>query len=106
MTPREERDRTREGPPQKFGDTTPPSPQPDYSAFTVQTVLEMQRTLGSVEKAIAHLEDKSKDYGQKLETIGKDLHAAKIVGAFIVLVAGFLGFVIHELIPILSNLKH
>jgi hypothetical protein len=86
--------------------TTPPNPQADYAVHTVQTVLEMQRTLGGVETAVRHLEDRSKEYGAKLEQIGKDVHAAKIVGAFIVLVAGFLGFVIHELIPFLTALKH
>jgi hypothetical protein len=55
--------------------------------------------------SIRQLEEKSKEYGDKLEQIGKDMHAAKIVGAFIVLVAGFLGFVIHELIPFLPLLK-
>jgi hypothetical protein len=106
VTPRGEKDQGREGPPQNFGATTPPNPQADYAVHTVQTVLEMQRTLGGVETAIRHLEDRTKAHGDKLEQIGKDIHAAKIVGAFIVLVAGFLGAVIHELLPFLAALKH
>ena len=108
MTPREdkERERYRESAPPREPETTPRPQAADYAVHTVQAVLEMQRTLGGVEIAIKHLEEKSKDYGIKLENIGKDLHAAKIVGGLIVLVAGFLGWVIHELIPILSNLKH
>jgi len=106
VTAREDRERaSREGPPQRFGVTTPPVPQTDYSVYTVQTVLEMQRTLGGVETAIKHLEERSKEHGDKLEQIGKDVHAAKIVGAFIVLAAGFLGWVIHEIVPLLASLK-
>jgi|HubBroStandDraft_4_1064222.scaffolds.fasta_scaffold62545_3 hypothetical protein len=106
MTPREEKERRErgEGPPRDFGVTNPPQAS-DYAIHTVQTVLEMQRTLGGVETSIKHLEERSKEYGEKLEQIGKDMHAAKRVGAFMVLVAGFLGFVIHELIPFLTSLK-
>jgi hypothetical protein len=85
-------------------DTTPPVQASDYTVHTVQTVLEMQRTLGGVEASIKHLEERSKEYGTKLEQIGRDIHAAKIVGGFIVLVAGFLGFVVHELIPLVTTL--
>jgi hypothetical protein len=103
MTPREEKERYRETSPPRSPETTTPSPHAtDYAIHTVQTVLEMQRTLGNIETAIKHLEETSKDYGKKLEDIGKDFHAAKIVGGFIVLVSGFLGFVIHELLPLLS----
>lgn len=51
--------------------------------------------------SIGHLEVKSKEYGEKLEQIGKDMHAAKTLIAFTVLIAGLLGFAIHELIPFL-----
>lgn len=106
VTPREEKERRegREGPPRDFGVTTPPQAA-DYAIHTVQTVLEMQRTLGGVETSIKHLEERSKEYGGKLEQIGKDMHAAKIVGTFIVVTAGFLGWVIHELIPLLTALR-
>jgi hypothetical protein len=107
MTPREEKDRNRESTPGRLAETNPlpEYPSRDYTFPTMQAVLEMQRTLGGVETSIKHLENKSKEYGDKLEQIGKDMHAAKIVGGFIVLVAGFLGFVIHELIPFLTSLK-
>jgi hypothetical protein len=106
MTTRGGKEQGQEGPPQRFGATTPPNPQADYAVHTVQTVLEMQRTLGGVETAIKHLQDRSKEYGEKLEQIGKDVHAAKIVGGVLAVVATVLGWAIHELLPLLSSLKH
>lgn len=106
MTPRkqEEAQPYRESSPPRSPESAPPTPRGDLGLHTVQAVLEMQRTLGGVETAIKHLEEESKEHRKKLEDIGKDLHAAKIVGGFIVLIAGFLGFVIHELIPVFSAL--
>jgi hypothetical protein len=103
MTPREDKERSsREGPPPKGVETTSPMPQADYSIHTVQTVLEMQRTLGGVENAIKHLEGTTKDHGDKLDKVGKDVHAAKVVmsfvGGLIVLVGGFLGWTINTLL--------
>jgi hypothetical protein len=63
----------------------------------------MQRTLGGVENAIKNLEERTKEHGDKLDHIGKDVHAAKVVvgvvGTFIALAIGFLGWVINELLP-------
>jgi hypothetical protein len=104
VTSREERERgSREGPPQRFGETTPPGLQADYSVFTVQTVLEMQRTLGGIETAIKNLEERSKEHSGKLDQIGKEVYAAKVVvgvvGGLIVLAGAFIGWVIYELLP-------
>jgi hypothetical protein len=107
MAAREERQRGRETNPSRFPETTPPVQQADYAVHTVQTVLEMQRTLGGIEKAIKNLEDRSKEYGDKLEGLGKDVNAAKVVvsvvGGLILVAAGCLGWVINALLQYLSS---
>jgi gamma-glutamyl phosphate reductase len=98
MASREERERGRETNPSRFPETTPPAQAADYAVHTIQTVLEMQRTLGGVETAIKHLEDRSKEHGDKLDTIGKDVHAAKVaVGvatAIIVGIVAIMGWIV------------
>jgi hypothetical protein len=103
MPSREDRERGRETNPSRFPETTPPVQPADYAVHTVQTVLEMQRTLGGVEKAIKNLEDRSKEYGDKLDNIGKDVHAAKVVGGVIAAIMAVLGWLLHELLPFLST---
>ena len=60
--------------------------------------MEMQKTLGQVTEAVTTLKDQSKTHGGKLEQMGKEIHAAKvvigIVGGFIGLVGVFLGIVL------------
>ncbi len=71
----------------------------------------MQKTMGKLIEAVDTLKVESKHHGDKLDQIGKDVHAAKVVvsvvGGLIVLVAGFLGWVIYELAPrFASHLSH
>jgi hypothetical protein len=105
MTPsREEKERGRETTP-RLPETTPSAYQSGGDYSYMEIIMAMQNTMGRLTEAVESLKSQSKSHGEKLEEIGKDVHAAKIVGAFLVLVAGFLGFVIHELIPLLSSLK-
>jgi hypothetical protein len=106
MTPsREEKERGRETTP-RLPDTTPPAYQSGGDYSYMEIIMAMQNTMGKLTEAVESLKSQSKSQGEKLEAIGKDIHAAKIVGTFIVIVAGLLGWVIHELIPVLSALKH
>jgi hypothetical protein len=96
---------SREGgqtPPQRMAETTPPAyPSGDYS-YVLEIVMKMQDTLGQLKEAVGSLKEQSKHHGEKLEQIGKDIHAAKVVGWVIAGVAGLLGWVFHELLQYLS----
>jgi hypothetical protein len=85
---------------------TPPPPLPsgDYS-YTLEIVMEMQNTLGGLTEATGALKAQSKAHGEKLESIGNDIHTAKVVigvvGAFIGGVGVFLGIVLKSLLDYL-----
>jgi hypothetical protein len=103
MTPREEKERGREVTPPRMADVTPPAyPSGDYS-YVLEIVMKMQDTLGQLKEAVGSLKDQSKHHGEKLDQIGKDVHAAKVVGGFILIVGGLFGWVFHELLQYLST---
>ena len=102
MTPRDEKERGRETTPPKMAEVTPPAyPSGDYS-YVLEIVMKMQDTLGQLKEAVGSLKEQSKHHGDKLEKIGNDVHAAKVVGWVIAGVAGLLGWVFHELLQYLS----
>lgn len=100
MTAREEKDRSgREITPPRMADITPPVyPSGDYS-YILEIVMGMQNTLGKFSEAIESLKSQSKQQGDKLDQIGKDVHAAKVVmsvvGGLFLLAAAFLGWTIN-----------
>jgi hypothetical protein len=84
---------------------TPPPPQwpsGDY-AYTVDLVGTINNQLGKLTEAVDSLKEQSKEHGKEIKIIGKDIHAAKVVGAFLVLSSGFVGWVIHEVIQYLGS---
>lgn len=92
MSPRE--DRGREGPPQRMAETNPPAyPSGDYS-YVLEIVMRMQDTLGQLKEAVGSLKEQSKHHGDKLDQIGKDVHAAKIaVGVATAIIVGVFGLI-------------
>ena|ERR1700719_3319309 len=110
MTSREEKERgSREGPPQRFGETNPQFPGQNYD-FTLQAVFEMQKTVGILTEAVNTLKDQFKHHDEKLDKIGNDVHAAKvvlkIVGAAIVAFFAFCGWMIYEFLPVFRDTLH
>jgi ABC-type nickel/cobalt efflux system permease component RcnA len=88
-------------------ETTPSSfPSGDYS-YVLEIVMGMQLTMGKLSEAVDSLKAESKRHDDKLDSIGKDVHAAKVVvsviGALIVLAFGFLGWIGHEALQYLSS---
>ncbi len=82
------------GPPARAPETTPPPyPSGDYS-YTLEIVMRMQESIGRLSEAVENLKKQSERQGDKLDLIGKDVHAAKVVisvvGGLIVLAAGAL----------------
>jgi hypothetical protein len=81
-------------PPQQF-------PTGDYS-YTVELVGQIQNQLGKLTEAVESLKQTTKEQGAELKAVGKDIHAAKVVGTFLIAAASFLGWAIHELVQYLS----
>jgi hypothetical protein len=79
--------------PNRIVDTTPPLPSGDYS-YTLEIVMKMQESMGKLSEAVESLKSQSHIHGEKLDLIGKDVHAAKVVisvvGGLIVLAVGAL----------------
>jgi hypothetical protein len=66
--------------------------------------MKMQDTMGQLREAVGSLKDQSKQHGEKLDSIGKDVHAAKvvtgIVGTLIVVVGGILAWLVNTYISV------
>jgi len=110
MSAKEDRERTKDTIPSRLPETTPQVfPGQNYD-FTLQAVFEMQKTVGKLTEAVETLKDQSKHHGDKLDKIGNDVHAAKvvlkIVGAAIVAFIAFCGWMIYEFLPILRDTFH
>jgi hypothetical protein len=79
MNPREDRERGREGPPQRLAETNPPAyPGTSYD-FILQMVFEMQGKLGELTQGIKTLTDDSREHGKELKHIGKVMYAAGVL---------------------------
>jgi len=57
--------------------TQPSLPSGDYS-YTLEIVMNMQRSLGSLLEAVNSLKEDSKEYRAELKTLGKEFHGAKV----------------------------
>jgi hypothetical protein len=94
----------KEGTPQKIAETNPQLSAGDFSYLEI--IMSMQNTMGKLTEAVESLKTQSTDHGNELKQIGKDVHAAKVVGAVLAAVGGLLGWVLHEISPFLSHLIH
>jgi hypothetical protein len=74
-------------------------------SFVLQMMLDLKGSVEGLKGSVDNLKEQSKEHGQEIKLISKDVHAAKVVGAFIVLTAGFLGFFIKLLVDYLSAHK-
>jgi hypothetical protein len=72
-------------------------------SFVIQMMLDLKAAGAALKESVDSLKEQSKDHGAEIRQIGKDIHAAKVVGAFIVLASGFLGFVLNILVEYLKK---
>jgi len=90
MTPREDRERGgRETAPPKLPETNPPSYAGSDYSFTLQAVMEMQKTIGQLTQAVTTLTDQQKSQATKLDKISHQVYAALVV---ILLIGALLTF--------------
>jgi hypothetical protein len=95
MTPRGDnpKESGKETTPTRFPETTPQVyPGSDYS-FTLQAVMEMQKSVGILTEAVNALKQQTAKHDDKLSEIGKDVHTVKTTARVIgVILAGALAF--------------
>jgi hypothetical protein len=57
--------------------TQSPLPSGDYS-YTVEIVMKMQQTMGTLTEAVNSLKEDSREYRTELKTLGKEFHGVKV----------------------------
>jgi hypothetical protein len=71
-------------------------------SFVLQMMLDLKASVAALKESVDSLKEQSKEHGTEIRQIGKDVHAAKVVGGFIVVASTFLGFVIKFLVDYLK----
>jgi len=94
----------------KLPDTSPqPFQGSDYS-FTLQAVLEVQRSLGKLENAIINLADQSQKHGDKLDKLSHKISMAQggvwVIAALIAGLGSAVAFLLNKIIPLLHISPH
>jgi len=101
--------------PGKLAETTPPSiPAHDYTPFTFQVIMEIQKSIGQLEQAVTTLTEESKKRGDTLDLISHQVYAAKVVmwviGIILTGLSGIAVFLLNKMwdaiIPLLQIKPH
>ena len=83
------------------GSSQGPFPSGDYS-YTVEIVGTIQNQLGKLTESVDALKTQSKEHGDELRAISRDVHAAKVVlsvvGGLVVLVGGIIAWLVNTYI--------
>ena len=87
-----------EAPPRRFPDTPPPQPV-DYGSFTLQTAMELQKTVGGLEQAIRTLTTTVENQGKTLNWI-RYIIAFTAGGLFVV---GYFGRLLFSKLDLLLS---
>lgn len=93
--------------PQRYPEVPPQQyPSGDYS-YTVELIGGIQNSLGKLTEAVESLKAKTDSHSAKLEAIGKDVHAAKVLigvaSAMMVGIGAFLGYVLKAALEYFSR---
>lgn len=73
----------------------------DYNSHIFQSVLEMQKTLGQLTQSVVTLTDESKKNTEKIDAIGKQVYAAKVVITIVGSIVGGI-YVLCEIWKVIS----
>jgi len=109
MTAEQKKELQKSGIPPSTQEGTPGSYlHPDQHSFILQSVMEMQKTLGSLDKAVETLaassekqSNKIDDFNNRIHQIEKRIYAA---GAILLLLSGILSLLGPKLLDLLSRL--
>lgn len=100
--------------PPRLAETTPPSYYTNDHSFTLQAIMEMQKTLGGLTQAVNTLTEESKKSRDKLDEISHNVFAAKkvmwVVGTILSFLAGSAIFILNKIwdtiLPLLQTNLH
>jgi hypothetical protein len=85
----------------RLPETTPPPvvPSGDYT-YTLEIVMNMQLAMGKLMEAVESLKSHSRDHGDKLEEVRRDVHGAKValrvIAAVAVALSAFVGWILSR----------
>ncbi len=88
--------------PPRFAETTPPRYPGSSYDFTLQLVVEMQKSIGQLQEAVGTLKEESKHQGEKLDKINLKIYAATAV---LVVVGTILSFLVNKGVDLLIQIK-
>jgi hypothetical protein len=79
MPARQAKDSGKEAPPRELATSNPPVYRGSVAGydFFLQSICEIQKSVGQIESSISHLSDRVKVHEDKLDGIVKDVHGAK-----------------------------
>jgi hypothetical protein len=90
--------------PRRAPEVTPPYSQAGDLSF-VEVVMSMQATLGGLREAVDTLKEQSRQHGERLAKIERDIHTVKIaawiIGGIVAAVGSFLGIILKALLDYL-----
>jgi hypothetical protein len=72
-------------------------------SFVIQMMLDLKASLAALKESVDNLKEQTKEHGIEIRQAAKDIHAAKVVGGFIVVASSFLGFAITILVDYLKH---
>lgn len=96
--------------PTRSPQTTPQSYAPADHSFTLQSIMEMQKTLGELTQAVKTLTEQSKNNCTKLDDISHKIYAAQMTIKVVASVLGVIGsgalFLIWKIFDTVAPLVH
>ncbi|MHB8303290.1 MAG: hypothetical protein ACYDC6_10710 [Acidobacteriaceae bacterium] len=95
MSPKPARDASKETPPPEFAASNPPAYRGTAAGFDfyLQSIVEIQKSVGSIEASIRHLSERSASNEKKLDDTIKDVHGAKKIAWAFGIIGSIIGAV-------------
>lgn len=95
------------GTPPSQGTPSPVYTHPDQHSFILQSILDMQKTLGSLERAVDNLAHSSDKQSEKVEAFSERLHHAEkklyAAGAILVMVSTLLSLFAPKILDVILS---
>ena len=87
--------------PQSFPETTPQRYAGSDYSFTLQAVLELQKSVGQLQEAVSTIKEQIKHQGEKLDKLNLRIYAA---GTVLVVLGAILSFLLNKGVDLLIQL--
>jgi len=86
----------------KFPETTPPQYRGSDYSFTLQAVLELQKSVGQLQEAVGTLKEQGKQHAENLDKISLRIYAATAV---LIVLGTIIGFLLNKGVDLLIQLR-